>query len=104
MSRVDTSQGAHPTGTLTEAEFAAVRADVLRRTALGEFGTAPWERWPEEYVRHELRRSTMLWNSRRPMGLTGLPPAAMSVSPARRVAWLLGLTEIDGLAPSGLHS
>lgn len=94
---------AAPSGDVNEAEFAAQRSDILRRSALGEFGEVPWERWPDDYVRHELRRSTMLWNSRRPMGLTGLPAAAMAVPPAHRVAWLLGLTEIDGLAHSDLY-
>ncbi|MEN9823907.1 MAG: hypothetical protein RLZ04_2333 [Actinomycetota bacterium] len=84
-------------------EFISLRADILRRTDLGEFGERPWENWPTDYVRRELVRSTMLWNSRRPMGMTGLPPAAMTVPEALRVAWLVGRAEIDGLAPAGLH-
>ena len=32
-----------------------------------------WRDWPAEYVRLELQRLTMLWDSRRAMGLTGLP-------------------------------
>ena len=61
-----------------------------------------WSDWGEEYVRLELIRLTMLWSSRRPMGMTELPPEAMAVSPHHRVAWLLGRAEIDGLPPAGI--
>jgi len=87
-----------------DEEFLAQRAEILRRSDSGEFGDEPWEQWPTEYVRRELARSTMLWNSRRPMGMTGLPARAMTVSEARRVAWLLGRADIDGLDPAGLYS
>ena len=45
----------------------------------------------------------MLWKARQPMGLTSLPPAALEAPPARRVGWLLGRTEIDGVAPAGVY-
>jgi maleylpyruvate isomerase len=61
-----------------------------------------WKDWDTDYVRLELTRLTMLWASRRPMGLTDLPPEAMSVSDHQRVAWLLGRAEIDGLAAAGI--
>lgn len=58
--------------------------------------------WPADFVRTELRRMTMLWASRRPMGLTDLPAAALAAAPAQRLAWLLGRAEIDGLEPAGV--
>jgi len=58
---------------------------------------------PSDYVRLELRRMEMLWKARQPMGLTSLPPAALEAPPARRVGWLLGRTEIDGVAPAGVY-
>ncbi|MEY2582773.1 MAG: maleylpyruvate isomerase [Ilumatobacteraceae bacterium] len=61
-----------------------------------------WSDWDEDYVRLELVRLTMSWSSRKPMGMTGLPPEALSVPPHHRVAWLLGRAEIDGLAPAGI--
>ncbi|HEY4610292.1 MAG TPA: hypothetical protein VIH06_13845, partial [Ilumatobacteraceae bacterium] len=61
-----------------------------------------WEDWDEEYVRVELLRLTMQWASRKPMGMTELPREALAVSPHRRVAWLLGRTEIDGLPEAGI--
>lgn len=61
-----------------------------------------WRDWPAEYVRVELAQLTMLWNSRRSMGLTGLPPEALAVDDHHRVAWLLGRADIDGLDAAGL--
>lgn len=63
-----------------------------------------WAEWPEDYVRLELQRQTMLWDSRRPMGLTGLPAVALAVPEHVRLAWLLGRAEIHGLEPPGLMS
>jgi maleylpyruvate isomerase len=54
--------------------------------------------WPDDYVRLDLRMMEMLWNARRPMGLTGLPREALAVQPDVRLAWLLGRTTISGLA------
>lgn len=61
-----------------------------------------WEDWEDEYVRTELSWLTMQWASRKPMGLTTLPPEALAVSTHRRVAWLLGRVEIEGLEPAGI--
>jgi maleylpyruvate isomerase len=58
--------------------------------------------WSPAYVRMELPRIQMLWASRQPMGLTGLPPAALAAAPVVRLAWLLGRTSIDGLSPAGV--
>jgi len=58
--------------------------------------------WPGEYVREDLRRMEILWNARRPMGMTGLPPAALQAPPHERLAWLLGRVELDDLAPAGI--
>jgi maleylpyruvate isomerase len=57
---------------------------------------------PDAYVRLELRRMEMLWKARQPMGLTPLPQAALQVPPERRLGWLLGRTEIQGLGPAGV--
>jgi maleylpyruvate isomerase len=61
-----------------------------------------WKDWDGDYVRLDLARLTMLWASRRPMGLTDLPPEAMSVTDHQRLAWLLGRAEIDGLPAAGI--
>src|SRR5258706_4500329 len=57
-----------------------------------------WSDWDPEYVRVELVRSTMLWASRKPMGMTELPQAALAVSPHHRAAWLPARAQLDGLA------
>ncbi|MEP7113684.1 MAG: maleylpyruvate isomerase N-terminal domain-containing protein [Ilumatobacteraceae bacterium] len=59
-----------------------------------------WRDWEADYVRLDLARLTMLWASRKPMGMTELPPEATAASDHHRVAWLLGRAEIDGLAPA----
>lgn len=61
-----------------------------------------WASWPADYVRIELGRMTMLWASRRPMGMTGLPAQALAVPPHQRLAWLMGRATIDGLGDAGL--
>jgi maleylpyruvate isomerase len=61
-----------------------------------------WRDWPSDYVRIELQRMTMLWDSRAPMGLTGLPAPAMAADEHTRLAWLMGRTSIEGIAPAGL--
>lgn len=55
-----------------------------------------------EYVRRELRMMGMLWKARKPMGMTPLPDAALAAAPQTRLAWMMGRTEIEGLAPAGL--
>lgn len=59
-----------------------------------------WDDWSDGYVRRELARLEMTWAARRPMGLTGLPAAALALPPTRRVAWMLGRLEVDGLEPA----
>ncbi len=56
-----------------------------------------WDDWSAGYVRRDLSRLEMSWAARRPMGMTALPPAALALSPPRRLAWLLGRVEVEGL-------
>ncbi|MBI5088685.1 MAG: maleylpyruvate isomerase family mycothiol-dependent enzyme [Actinobacteria bacterium] len=58
--------------------------------------------WPDEWVRLELRRLTMLWTSRRPMGMTELPPEARALDDRTRLRWLLGRAEVPGLPAAGI--
>ena len=70
---------------------------------LTDLGVGPtWRDWSTAFVRSELRLMTMLWNSRRSMGMTGLPAASLAVGDHHRLAWLLGRATIDGLEPAGL--
>jgi len=55
---------------------------------------------PPPYVRLEVRRMEMLWQARQPMGLTPLPAAALALAPPARLAWLMGRSTVDGLAPA----
>ena len=56
-----------------------------------------FENWDATFVRFELDRQLMFWNSRKSMGLTVLPEAAAKLSPNHRLAWLLGRVAVDGL-------
>ena len=56
-----------------------------------------FESWDSTFVRFELERQLMIWNSRKSMGLTVLPAAAAKLSPNQRLAWLLGRLAVDGL-------
>ena len=56
-----------------------------------------FESWDSTFVRFELERQLMIWNSRKSMGLTVLPEAAAKLSPNHRLAWLLGRVAVDGL-------
>ncbi|MEO5974121.1 MAG: maleylpyruvate isomerase N-terminal domain-containing protein [Ilumatobacteraceae bacterium] len=56
-----------------------------------------WQQWSDMYVRLELEAQTMLWRSRKPMGLTDLPAIALQLPPHHRLAWLLGRIEVEGL-------
>jgi maleylpyruvate isomerase len=56
-----------------------------------------WDDWSDGYVRRELRRAEMAWSARRAMGLTDLPAAAQALPPNRRLAWLMGRLDIEGL-------
>lgn len=61
-----------------------------------------WSDWPSDYVRIDLGRMTNQWAGRQPLGMTALPPEALRVPDAQRLAWLLGRTTIAGLEPAGL--
>jgi maleylpyruvate isomerase len=58
--------------------------------------------WPAEFLRAELIAATGQWASRKPMGLTELPAAALALSPEDRLAWLIGRLEVDGLSAAGI--
>ncbi len=85
---------------VSDLPFVRWREVIVHHSDLGVGFT--WADWDPEYVRLELTRSTMLWASRKPMGMTDLPPQALAVAPHHRVAWLLGRAEIEGLAPAGI--
>lgn len=57
-----------------------------------------WRNWSDTYVRLELDRQIMLWRSRKPMGMTVVPDAALALSPRHRLAWLIGRVQVAGLA------
>ena len=88
--------------TMSDLLFIRWRETTVHHADLGlDFA---WSDWEPEYVRAELARLTMLWASRKPMGLTELPPEAMRVGDHHRVAWLLGRAEIEGLGPAGINA
>ena len=87
--------------TMSDLLFIRWRETAVHHADLGlDFA---WSDWDPEYVRAELARLTMLWASRKPMGLTELPPGTLRVGDHQRVAWLLGRAEIDGLGPAGIN-
>lgn len=55
--------------------------------------------WNPLYVRYDLPRMTMMQTSRTPMGMSTLPEAALRLSEAERLAWLLGRHVPSGLEP-----
>jgi maleylpyruvate isomerase len=85
---------------VTELPFMRWREVEVHRADLG-LGYEPSD-WPAEYVRRDLRLMEMRWNARRPMGMTGLPQAALDAAPHERLAWLLGRTSIGDLEPAGV--
>jgi maleylpyruvate isomerase len=85
---------------LRDLPFRRWRETVVHHSDLG-LGYR-WSDWPAEYVRLELARLTMLWASRRPMGLAALPAALAGLADHERAAWLLGRTTVPGLAPAGI--
>lgn len=88
--------------TMSELLFIRWREATVHHADLGlDFS---WSDWDTEYVRAELARQSMLWASRKPMGLTELPPEALRVSDRHRVAWLMGRTEIEGLGTAGINA
>ncbi len=82
--------------------FRRWRETVIHHADLGLAYT--WRDWPNDYVRIELQRQTMSWASRKPMGLTQLPAAAMAVDDHHRLAWLVGRADIDGLGQAGMFA
>jgi maleylpyruvate isomerase len=56
-----------------------------------------YDDWSADYIRLELDRAVMAWRASHPMGATQLPEAALALPPARRLAWLVGRAQIDGL-------
>ena len=87
--------------TMSDLLFIRWREATVHHADLGlDFA---WSDWDPEYVRAELARLTPLWASRKPMGLTELPPEALRVGDHHRVAWLLGRAEIEGLGPAGIN-
>jgi maleylpyruvate isomerase len=85
---------------LADLPFRRWRETELHHTDLG-LGHTP-EQWPPVYVRLELVRMERQWAARRPMGLTLLPPEALAVTPAQRLAWLVGRGDIGGLPAAGI--
>lgn len=74
-------------------------ADLGLSDLAGGFGHADWS---PAFVRAEVAALTRTWQSRRPMGLTDLPPAALALAPHDRLAWLLGRCSIPGVDDAGL--
>jgi maleylpyruvate isomerase len=62
--------------------------------------TYAYDDWPDAYVRRELPGFEQIWKSRRPMGVTDLPDAVLALTPQRRLAWMLGRIEVEGVAPA----
>ena len=85
---------------LDDLPFRRWRETDVHHADLG-LGYGP-DDWPALYVRLELVRMERLWASRRPMGMTDLPPEALAAPPARRLAWLLGRADLEGLEPAGI--
>ena len=57
---------------------------------------------PPPYVRLEVRRMEMLWQARQPMGLTIAAGCRARARAPARLAWLMGRTTVDGLAPADM--
>ncbi|MCU1359884.1 MAG: hypothetical protein JWN99_1173, partial [Ilumatobacteraceae bacterium] len=74
---------------------------VIHHSDLG-LGYQPAD-WPKEFVRLKLRSMTMRWSSRRPMGLTDLPAAALALDDVHRLLWLLGRLDVQGLPAAGIY-
>lgn len=63
-----------------------------------------WDDWPDSFVRRELPGFETIWKSRRPMGLTDLPPEVLALSPARRLAWMFGRLSVEGVPPADVYA
>ena len=82
-----------------QVPFLRAREVFVHHADLGLAGYG-CEQWPPRYVREELRRLTMAWDARKPMGATGLPASARSLPELSRVLWLMGRLDVDGLPPA----
>jgi maleylpyruvate isomerase len=80
---------------LAELPFKRWREVEIHHADLGRAFTM--DSWSSGYVRRELRRAEMAWRASQPIGLTGLPAAALALPPNRRLAWLAGRFVVDGL-------
>jgi maleylpyruvate isomerase len=86
---------------ITELPFRRWGETVIHHADLGlEYTPA---HWPAEFVRLEARRLTMLWASRRPMGMTELPDPALQLDERTRLLWLLGRTDVPALPAAGIY-
>jgi maleylpyruvate isomerase len=93
----DRRAGARPFGqlpALRQREVEVHRADL----GLGY----TFDDMPRDFLRRQLAAMEMLWRASKPMGLTELPKPALLAPPPRRLAWLLGRAEIEGVAPAGI--
>jgi maleylpyruvate isomerase len=63
-----------------------------------------YDDWPDAFVRRELPGFVTIWKSRRPMGLTELPDAVLALTPQRRLAWMLGRLDLEGVDPADVYS
>jgi maleylpyruvate isomerase len=86
---------------IAEVPFRRWREVEVHHADLG-LGFGPQD-WSRDYVRLELHRMTMLWASRRPMGMTQLPAEVIALAPHDRLAWLLGRLHVDGIADAGIY-
>jgi maleylpyruvate isomerase len=85
----------------TDLPSRRLREVLIHHADLGDGGYTPAD-WPSDYVREELRRMEMVYTARQPMGVTGLPDAALRAAPLERLCWLLGRGDIAGLEPAGV--
>jgi len=59
---------------------------------------------PDPYVHLEVGRLESRWRKRQQVATTPLPDAALALTPTDRLAWMMGRTTFDGLAPAGIFS
>lgn len=62
-----------------------------------------YDDWPEAFVRRELPGFVTIWKARRPMGVTELPAPVLALTPQRRLAWMLGRLEVEGVPPADVY-
>ncbi|MGA7757576.1 MAG: maleylpyruvate isomerase family mycothiol-dependent enzyme [Ilumatobacteraceae bacterium] len=86
---------------IADLPFLRIREVAIHHADLGLGYT--FDDLPDVYVREELRRMAMLWAARQPMGMTALPPSALALAPAQRLAWLMGRAAIEGLDPAAIY-